>query len=317
MQPVPLRLLSEPQSSDCTDDGSAYKVDATGKLLWSFKTAGRIYSPATIGPDGAVFVGTMRPDNCLYALNGASGRLKWKGCGVKGGGQMNSGAAIGEPGTPLADIVVMNNFDKHVYAFNRSTGALVWSKAGMFLSGGSATLHGSTVFIGSWSKSLYALDALNKGAELWTFAAGGEIESHPAYADGVVYTTAEESHALYALDSRSGKQLWKYDAPTQEMNGSPSLSKDLVFAGANDGFLHAVHRETGAPAFKVAMPEGCPNVFSSPAIADSGMIYFTCNSPTSRRRRRLGEGERVADPYDGDPQPGVGNLFAVNPALHM
>ena len=74
----------------------AEEVDATGKLLWPFKTAGRIYSPATIGPDGTVFVGTMRPDNCLYALDGASGRLKWKGCGVKGGGQMHSGAAVGE-----------------------------------------------------------------------------------------------------------------------------------------------------------------------------------------------------------------------------
>ena len=50
-------------------DGHAYKVSAEGELLWSYKTGGPIYSPATIGPDGTVFVGTMRPDNCLYALS--------------------------------------------------------------------------------------------------------------------------------------------------------------------------------------------------------------------------------------------------------
>lgn len=198
-------------------DGHAYKVSAEGKLLWSYKTGGKIYSPATIDLDGTVFVGTMRPDNCLYALAGgaaaaASERLKWKACGQQGAlrsGEMNSGPAIGDPGGSAADMVVMNNFDKHIRAFNRSSGALLWSHEVKGPSGGSATIVGSTVYVGSWDKNFYALDASSGGKVLWSFASGGEIESHPAFVDGVVYITAEESHAMYALDSTTGKQIWK------------------------------------------------------------------------------------------------------------
>jgi outer membrane protein assembly factor BamB len=61
-------------------DGHAYKVDRAGKLLWRFEVPKPIYSPATIDSDGTVYVGTMRGDNCLYAITGDSGRLKWKAC---------------------------------------------------------------------------------------------------------------------------------------------------------------------------------------------------------------------------------------------
>jgi outer membrane protein assembly factor BamB len=107
------------------------------------------------------------------------------------------------------------------------------------------------------------------------------------------------------------------------MNGSPSVTRSLVFAGANDGTMYAVHRSSGTLAFKVAMPEGCGHVFSSAAIADNGMVYFTCNSPTGgRRRRRLAAGEGSLSDADaavavelGAQQMGV--LFAINPSLHL
>ncbi len=295
-------------------DGHAYKVSPEGKLLWSYKTGGKIYSPATIGPDSTVFLGTMRPDNCVYALSGqTTARLQWKACGEQGirAGEMNSGPAIGDPGGPLADAVVMNNFDKHIRAFNRSSGALLWSHEVQGPSGGSATIVDSTVYVGSWDRNYYALDGANGGSELWAYASGGEIESHGAYAEGVVYITAEESHSLVALDSKTGKQLWKYDGPSQEMNGSPSVSQDLIYAGANDGAMHVVHRKTGALAYKVTMPEGCENVFSSAAIADNGMAYFSCNSPTADRRQLMQSELEVV------PKQQLGVLFAINPALHM
>ena len=44
-------------------DGRVYKVDRTGRLLWSFATGGPIYSPASIDANGSVYVGTRHPDN--------------------------------------------------------------------------------------------------------------------------------------------------------------------------------------------------------------------------------------------------------------
>ena len=66
-------------------DRHVYKVSVGGKLLWSTKTGASIYSPATIDVDGTVLIGTMRGDNCLYALNGQTGGLKWKSCGAASG----------------------------------------------------------------------------------------------------------------------------------------------------------------------------------------------------------------------------------------
>ena len=74
--------------------------------------------------------------------------------------------------------------------------------------------------------------------------------------------------------------------------------------------MHVVHRGTGKLLFKI--PTQCgeeSHVFSSAAVGDNGMMYFTCNTGTARRRRRaqLGEGDT----------PGVGEFYAINPALHM
>jgi outer membrane protein assembly factor BamB len=147
-------------------DGHAYKVDKMGKLLWQYKVPKPIYSPATIDSDGTVYVGTMRGDNCLYAINGDSGKLKWKACGERLFGEMNSGAAIGAPGGPAADIVVVNNFDKNIRAFDRSTGKLVWLHKVGGPSGGSATIVGSTAYIGSWDRNFYALDIHTGASQL-------------------------------------------------------------------------------------------------------------------------------------------------------
>ena len=150
----------------------------------------------------------------------------------------------------------------------------------------------------TFRRHLYALE-LATGKLVWKFDAGGEIESHPAYQDGVLFITAEESKSLFALNATTGEQLWVYAGAKAELNGSPSLSKDYVYFGSNDNFLYAVARLTGEFKFKI---ETCGNVFSSAAIADNGMIYFTCYTGSS----------------DSDgARRGVGKAYAVDPSKHI
>ena len=59
-----------------------------------------------------------------------------------------------------------------------------------------------------------------------------QVESRPAYADGVVYVSTEENHALFAIDYKTGAKIWEYTGATQELNGSPSVSEDLVYVAA-------------------------------------------------------------------------------------
>ncbi|HAF92354.1 MAG TPA: PQQ-dependent dehydrogenase, methanol/ethanol family, partial [Pseudomonas sp.] len=65
-----------------------------------------------------------------------------------------------------------------------------------------------------------SLDALNTQnvsqlRPVWAFSLGGEKqrgqESQPMIKDGVMYVTGSYSR-VYAIDARTGKELWQYDA---------------------------------------------------------------------------------------------------------
>eukprot|EP01052_Picozoa_sp_SAG31_P037681 SAG31_NODE_4905_length_2875_cov_2.277017_3_plen_129_part_00 len=106
--------------------------------------------------------------------------------------------------------------------------AVVWNHTVDGPSGGSATIDPQgNVYIGSWDKHLYKvrssislwhlairdtcattwpsaersglqLDGLT-GQLIWKFNTSGSVESHPAYCEGVVYVSAEESKTLCAV----------------------------------------------------------------------------------------------------------------------
>ena len=282
-------------------------------MQWSFQTGGPIYSPASIDAAGTTYVGTRHPDNCLYSLDRA-GRLNWKACGVstgQDGFDMDSAAAVGDPDGVGRDVVVMNNFDGAARAFDRATGRVLWSHNHSAHGGAAAAIAGNVVFAGSWDRHLYALD-LQTGRQIWSFDAGGEIESHPAYhPDGIVYVSAEESFALFALNATTAELLWTFnDTDTAEINGSPTVTPNYVYIGANDGNMYVLHRSTGAVATKFETRCGADgHVFSSAAIADNGMVFFTCNTP-GRRRGRGRRRRRLLDP------PGSGMVYCVDPSKH-
>jgi outer membrane protein assembly factor BamB len=175
------------------------------------------------------------------------------------------------------------------------SGKMAW-KHFTGMPGGGGLIFDGTFVNGNWNKYISAFE-IDTGKLLWRFDTGGQVESHPAYYDGVVFASTEQSHALYAIDAKTGKQIWKYDSPKQELNGSPSVTADTVYVGSNDHYLHAVDRKTGAFKFKVKTEA---NVFSSAAVADNGMVYVGSNTETG--------------PVSAH---GVGSLYAINPSKHL
>ena len=72
----------------------------------------------------------------------------------------------------------------------------------------SAAVWQKTVFVGSYSKKFFALDA-GSGDVRWSFDAGGAISGAPTVLDGVVYfSTLDEK--TFGLDARTGKKLWEF-----------------------------------------------------------------------------------------------------------
>jgi outer membrane protein assembly factor BamB len=93
---------------------------------------------------------------------------------------------------------------------------------------------------------------------LWELPTKDGVQSTAAIADGRVYIGTTEGFLL-CLDLRDGQELWRHRSieSTDPDDFAPgfmapvTLSATAVFAGDEDGVLHAVDRETGKPLWKV------------------------------------------------------------------
>lgn len=81
-------------------------------------------------------------------------------------------------------------------------------------------------------------------------------------ANGIVYASGA-SGGLYALDARTGTQLWKSGA-----SSVPAVADGVVYAGSRDGNVYALDAETGAVRWKA--PAG---VVEAPISVVRGVVY--------------------------------------------
>lgn len=105
------------------------------------------------------------------------------------------------------------------------------------------------------------LDTLNKDnvknlMPAWAFSLGGEKqrgqETQPLIYDGVMYITGSYSR-LYAIDVKSGEELWQFDARLPEgilpccdvINRGAALYGDKIYFGTLDARIVALNAKTG------------------------------------------------------------------------
>lgn len=110
------------------------------------------------------------------------------------------------------------------------------------------------------------LDAINRETveeirPVWAFSLGGEKqrgqESQPMIKDGVMYVTGSYSR-VYAIDARTGDELWQYDARLPDgimpccdvINRGFAMYDDLVIFGTLDAKLVALDAKTGKVRWK-------------------------------------------------------------------
>ena len=113
------------------------------------------------------------------------------------------------------------------------------------------------------------------------------LEASPIIANGVMYTTGSWS-TVYALDARTGKQLWKYDPEVPKkfgakaccdvVNRGVALYKGKVFVGTLDGRLIALEAATGKVVWNVVTVDqtqsytitGAPRVVKGKVLIGNG-----------------------------------------------
>ena len=175
-----------------------------------------------------------------------------------------SGYGTGGPGERMEDL------KRHLICFNRADGSELWKKtiaavlpedpySGMGIPAHGYASHtpvsdGKHVFAFFGKSGVYAYD-LN-GEELWHKSVGtgsgskrwGSSASPVLYKNMVIVTAADESEAIYALDQKSGEQLWKCEGEFEDTYNTPVLVEsgeqtDLVISVP--GEVWGINPDTG------------------------------------------------------------------------
>jgi hypothetical protein len=185
---------------------------------------------------------------------------------------------------------------RHLVCLSRSTGKALWSKSvpgetnvdpyeSYMREHGYAThtpvSDGERVYVYFGKAGARAYD-LN-GKELWDVNLGtganernwGTASSPILYKHAVIFNASEESHAIYALDRTTGKQVWKAEADALEyVFGTPVLAThngqtDLVIGVPHE--LWGLNPDTGKLRWHA--DTDLPNNISPSVVVGDGLVY--------------------------------------------
>jgi eukaryotic-like serine/threonine-protein kinase len=275
-----------------TYSGRFYGVDAaTGTLKWKFLTEGErrfagkhlhgsepaaetmpdpfdcyLSSPAVW--NGTVYFGSG--DGNIYALDAATGTLKWK---FHTGDVVHASPAISD-GT-----LFIGSWDSYFYALDAATGKEKWRfKTGedhdiynqVGIQSSAAVMDG-VVYFGCRDSNLYALNA-GTGQKQWAFNNKGSwVISSPAVQAGKVYFATSDSSMFYALDAKSGTPIFSLNFKGWPLFSSPAIAGTMLYIGSNQGKLIAIDLASQKSAWTfetdasrqngpaLTKPDGTPN----------------------------------------------------------
>ena len=254
-------------------DGWLFALDSrTGRKLWAFRSAGKVYSTPAAAGGLVVFAST---DKNVYCVR--KGRLVWK----FETGKPDVAAPVIEGGT-----VFIGGSDGHFRALDLATGQLRWDFAevkGFVVD--RPLVYGDNVYFGCWANDFYALDK-RSGRLVWKWSSGASNRMFspaacwPVAAHGQVFIVAPDN-VMTALDAGTGAVVWRQRVPGLRVRESMGLSADssTVFVKTMDGVLIGVSATD--PALNVAwQPELRLGYELSPTrlLEDKGALYVPTHS---------------------------------------
>jgi eukaryotic-like serine/threonine-protein kinase len=243
-------------------DGNLYAIEVdTGKERWHFATAGErrfaakhlhgalpptetmpdpfdVYLSSPAAVNGVVYFGSG--DGNVYALEAASGKLKWK---------FGTGDVVHASPAVVNGTVFIGSWDSYFYALDAATGQQKWR----FKTGedpdthnqvgiqSSAAVADGVVFFGCRDSNFYALDA-KTGEKKWAINNKGSwVVGSPAVHDGKVYFSTSDSGLFYGVDAKSGAILFSLNSKKWPMFSSPAIAGNMGYIGIESGKLMAVN----------------------------------------------------------------------------
>jgi outer membrane protein assembly factor BamB len=163
----------------------------------------------------------------------------------------------------------VGSFSGTIYALDAGTGAKIWN----FTTGApvwsSPAVANGVVYVGSNDFNVYALDA-ESGSRIWNFTTGGGVFSSPTVSGNIVYFGSTDNN-VYALNANSGAKIWNYSTGGH-VRDSPAVVNGVVYAGSQDGNFYALNAATGALLWTSPTGDGDTYTNSSPAVVN-GVVY--------------------------------------------
>jgi outer membrane protein assembly factor BamB len=322
-------------------DGKFYALNAqTGAVKWKFATGGErrfeaqgihgflpknqtmadqfdVFLSSPVVAQGAVYFGSG--DGNLYAIDSASGELRWK---FKTGDVVHSSPAYAD------GVLYFGSWDSFFYAVDAATGKEKWRFHGGedplihnqvgFQS--SAAVADGVVYVGCRDSNLYALDAAT-GKEKWRF--NNEMSwviTSPAVAQGKVYFATSDSSLYHVVDAATGKPVLKQQDKAY-MFSSPSIAGDVVLIGVLNGTLQARDLKSGDPLWDFQTETSKQNkgwVLTADRKFNEPMLFHSSwrEAPVVANEREFNVGAIFSSPlvvngvvYFGSTD---GNLYAID-----
>ncbi len=278
-----------------SDDGNLYSLNAkTGVKNWELNIGNRIkrvLPSTTVGSgnywdymqsspcinNGVVYVGSG--DSCLYAVEAATGKLKWK---VKTEGLIRSSPCI------YKDYVYVGSWDGYIYAFNKINGSKKWA----FDTRGnqyknvqpSPKVSNGILYCGSRNPYFYAIN-VKTGKEIWKYSYKFSwVESSATIIHNVVYVGSSDLHTVHAFNANTGKVIWKCAVPGDAWS-SPFYYNGIIYIGLGNytrnyntkvgGAILAINASTGKLKWQLDCGKTpfISGVVSSPVVNNNTVYY--------------------------------------------
>ena len=196
------------------ESGTVKALDAvTGHERWNFTTEGKVFSTPAVWKHFVVIGST---DGYIYCLSLRSGKLRWRYRCDK--------SVLATP-VIRKGIAYVGSSDHVFRALKVRNGRLVWARDGIagFVEC-RPYIDGQQIVFGDWANTLYSLDP-KTGQVQWTWKTKGSRMLSPAVVypvkahDRIFIVTPERK--TYALDARTGEQLWVSNGGRESIALSP------------------------------------------------------------------------------------------------
>ncbi|CAL1518643.1 PQQ-binding-like beta-propeller repeat protein [Chitinophaga sp. MM2321] len=213
----------------------------TGKLLWDFAGVNGFVEDKPLYYQGNIYFGSWGND--FYALDAATGTLKWKWNNGTTNRMFSPAACLPVAAHNRVFIVAP---DRYMTAFNSATGAVIWRKSipdvRMRESLGQSA-DSSQLFIKTMDGQLYGVSATADSLQLmWRSAIEMGYELNPAspVEQGNVIFVPTHAGVVYAVNRNDYTLLWKFKLSNCLVNAVLPADNNQVFISTMDGKLACI-----------------------------------------------------------------------------